>query len=102
MKLLTTWFSLLASIAILVPSMSPKEICVVHWQSINYHPLARQARLQGDVSLEVSVDPGGKVSDVRVLLSNAHKLLQDEAAKNMNGRSTQETNGHSTSCMNLD
>lgn len=70
MKPLTTWFSVLASIAILVPSMPPKDICVVHWQSINYHPLARQARLQGDVSLEVSVDPDGKVSDVRVLPSN--------------------------------
>ena len=83
MKLLTTGVSVLVSIAILVPSTSPKDICVVHWKSIDYNEVARQARMQGDVSLEVSVEPDGKVSEVRVSSSNAHKLLQDEAVKNI-------------------
>jgi|HubBroStandDraft_6_1064221.scaffolds.fasta_scaffold949262_2 TonB family protein len=84
MKLVATWVSILASVVVLVASPSPKDICVVHWKSINYNPVARGARLQGDVRLEVSVGPDGKVSDVRVLPSDAHKLLRDEAVKNMN------------------
>jgi len=84
MKLVATWVSILASVVVLVAGPSPKDICVVHWKSINYNPVARGARLQGDVRLEVSVGPDGKVSDVKVLPSDASKLLQDEAVKNMN------------------
>ena len=84
MKLVATCVSILASIVLLVAGYSPKDICVVHWKSINYNPVARQARLQGNVRLEVSVGSDGKVSEVRVLPSDAHKLLQDEAVKNMN------------------
>lgn len=84
MKLMATWILILASVVVFAASASPTDICVVHWRSINYDPIARAARLQGDVRLEVSVGPDGKVSDITVLPSNAHKLLQDEAVKNMN------------------
>lgn len=59
------------------------DVCVVHWKSVEYNELARQARFQGDVRLGVSVDPKGSVSKVVVVQSNAGKLLQDEAVKNV-------------------
>jgi TonB family protein len=84
MKMVATWVLILASAVVLVAGPSPKDICLVHWESINYNPIARRARLQGDVKLEVFVGLDGKVSDVKVLPSEAHRLLQDEAVKNMN------------------
>lgn len=54
------------------------------WTSIQYNLVARGARLEGDVKLQVSIDQAGTVSKVTVMqATTAHKLLQDEAVKNV-------------------
>jgi TonB family protein len=57
--------------------------CVRHLESLNYNPIVRQARLQGDVPVEVSVDANGKVESVRILPTGAHFALQQEATNNI-------------------
>jgi TonB family protein len=68
---------------VLVSEDQSKNICVVYWKSPNYNEVARGARLQGDVRLRVSIDKDGRVSKATVVESNANKLLQDEAMKNV-------------------
>jgi TonB family protein len=75
---------ILTSVSMFYSALSPNNICVVHWKSIYYNEVARQARLEGDVKLQVTIDQTGKVSKVVVVQpSSAHKLLQDEAVKNV-------------------
>jgi TonB family protein len=62
------------------------EVCAQHIQSPNYNVVARGARLQGDVSLDVFISADGSVSKIEVVNSSeAPKLLIDEAIKNMTG-----------------
>lgn len=44
-----------------------------------YPPLARQMRLYGDITLEISVAPGGEVTEVHVL--SGHPILAVAAAE---------------------
>ncbi len=84
MKPVTICIWILATICTFYPGLSSNDISVVHWNSIQYNVVARGARLQGDVKLQVSIDQDGKVSKVVVLQPSAtHKLLQDEAVKNV-------------------
>ena len=48
-----------------------------------YPPLARQARIEGTVVLDVSVDADGKVHDVRVV--SGHPMLSPTAIETANG-----------------
>jgi TonB family protein len=79
--LIVAWF--LLSLSPLNSENQSKDLCIVHWKSPIYNEVARIARLQGDVRLRVSVDKEGKVSKATVIQSNADKLLQDEAVKNV-------------------
>jgi len=84
MKPLPICIWILTSLSLLFSRPSSNDICVVHWNSVNYNAVARQARLEGDVNLQVSIDQAGKVSKVTVVQPTvAHKLLQDEAVKNI-------------------
>jgi len=64
------------------PPIFPKHI-----ESPTYPPLARQARLMGEVTLSVTVDAEGKVQRVVALPGSANrqasKLLRDSAVENM-------------------
>ena len=59
--------------------------CIRHLESINYNPVARGARLQGDVPLALTIDAEGKVEKVVVIQTAANPLLQKEATKNIKG-----------------
>jgi len=84
MKPVTMCIWILTTMCIFSPGLSSNDFCEVHWNSIQYNVVARAARLQGDVKLQVSIDQDGKVSKVVVLQPGAaHKLLQDEAVKNV-------------------
>jgi len=84
MKPLSISIWILVSMSVLFPGLSSKDICVVHWKSIQYNRVAQMTRMEGDVKLQVSIDQMGKVSKVVVVQPTAaHKLLQDEAVKNI-------------------
>ena len=83
MKSLLTCVLFLVSVPLLLHGLSPTDICLVHWESPIYNEVARVARLQGDVKLQVAIGRDGRVSKVLVAQSNSHKLLQDEAVKNI-------------------
>jgi len=69
-----------------------RALCIRHFASPIYNPVARQARLEGDVPVRVSVGADGKVENTVVLPTEAHKLLQKEASENVR-RWTFEPNG---------
>lgn len=59
----------------------PKDICIGHLESPLYDPLARQARLQGDVSIQIRVAPDGRVASVQTIAGPS--LLAREAERNI-------------------
>lgn len=83
MKSLLANVLILVAVPLLLHGLSPTEISLVHWESPIYNELARVARLQGDVKLKVSIGRDGRVSKVLVAQPAPHKLLQDEAVKNI-------------------
>lgn len=53
---------------------------IQYFVSPEYPPLARRMMLSGEVALDVTVEPSGKVSAVKPVRS-AHKLLEEGAAR---------------------
>jgi len=83
MKSLLTCVLILVSVPLLLYGLSPTDICLVRWESPIYNEVARIGRMQGDVKLQVLIDRDGRVSKALVAESSSHKLLQDEAVKNI-------------------
>jgi TonB family protein len=83
MKSLSACVLILISVPFLLRGLDSADTCLVHWEAAIYNELARVARLQGDVKLRVSIGRDGRVSKAFVAQSNSHKLLRDEAVKNM-------------------
>lgn len=83
------WSRVLLLCMFAVPCLGQTQppICPKHIESPTYPPLARQARLMGEVTLSVTVDAEGKVQHVMALPGSANrqapKLLRDSAVENM-------------------
>lgn len=64
-----------------------QTICPKHIEMPSYPAVAQVARVQGKITLKVTIDTDGKVKDVEVIeAGRAHgpnSLLQESAAKNM-------------------
>jgi Gram-negative bacterial TonB protein C-terminal len=73
-------FLVLACCNIQVGSLKPP--CVVHLESPSYNNVARFARLQGDVTVAVTIDSDGRVSSATAT-GTSSSLLRDEAEKNI-------------------
>ena len=72
------WFLLLA-IAVSASAMKKEavEVCVVQVLTPRYPPIARQARIEGEVQMEVLLTPNGSVREIKPI--NGHPLLQQAA-----------------------
>lgn len=83
------WSRVLLLCMFAVPCLGQTQppICPKHIESPTYPPIARQARLRGEVTLSVTVDAEGKVQHVMALPGSANrqapKLLRDSAVENM-------------------
>lgn len=58
----------------------PKPPCVVHLEAPSYNNVARFARLQGDVAVQVTVGSDGRITSAKA--TGDSSLLRDEAEKN--------------------
>jgi outer membrane biosynthesis protein TonB len=59
----------------------PKELCVIHVESVHYPPLARQVAAQGAVSVAAIVDRQGKVISAEA--TTGHPLLKEVSVANL-------------------
>src|SRR5271154_3633102 len=80
MKLLPI-FLLLVSCA----NSNSEDLCVKHWESMDYDQLARTAHLQGQVKLVATIAADGSVEEVKIILAHAGGTLPEAAAKNLRG-----------------
>ncbi len=72
---------ILAILSLLLPAQRSADPCVLHLESLNYNPLARQARIQGKVQVLVTISSQGRVLSARA--SSGHRLLRQEAENNV-------------------
>jgi len=70
-----------AILSLLFPTQRSGNPCVFHLESLNYNPLARQARIQGKVQVLVTVSSDGRVVSARA--GSGHRLLRQEAENNV-------------------
>ena len=59
------------------------DICVRHWESMDYDQLSRSAHLQGEVKLAATIGPSGSVEEVKIIVAHAGGILPTAAAKNL-------------------
>jgi TonB family protein len=74
---------LLLSIVLLIgpiPSYGADGMCVRHISTPQYPPLARQARIEGSVVLNLDIAENGEVVSV---VGSGHNMLRDAAEKNI-------------------
>jgi TonB family protein len=83
MRLLPLMLWIFASLHFPFATPPAQDICVIHWKSVEYNEVARVARFQGDVHLQVSIDKNGRVSKAVVTQSDAGGILRDEALENV-------------------
>jgi TonB family protein len=74
-------YAFLLLVKLFFPGPSGDYLCVVHVVSPAYHPLARQARIEGDVRLDVKISREGEVISAKALFG--HQILRDDAEKNV-------------------
>ena len=60
---------------------TPEYLCALHLESPVYYQLARQAWIQGDVKLKVTVGGDGKVASVVAI--SGHPLLVEKTEENI-------------------
>jgi len=75
---LQTVFMILLRIVALQPDHTT---CVVHAGSLEYPQLARMARLEGEISVNVAIASDGRVD--AAVATSGHPLLMREAQENM-------------------
>ncbi len=66
---------------LLLPTQPAENLCVLHLESLHYHHLARVARIQGEVRVQVTISPDGKV--VSAHATTGHQLLRQQAQSNI-------------------
>jgi len=60
---------------------SAQDVCACHVVVPGYPPLARMARIDGSVNVEIEIGPEGNVITAKA--SGSHKLLQRESEDNI-------------------
>lgn len=59
------------------PSLFGEDLFLLGWETFNYSLLAVQARITGDVDLDVTVGPSGAVTRTKVV--SGHRVLAEAA-----------------------
>src|SRR5438445_12372647 len=60
---------------------APNHLCISHVESLSYDSFARQACIQGDVVVQITVNEEGTVA--QEMLISGHPLLAKEVEKNV-------------------